>query len=437
MLSLISTAIKRLDVHFPEFRRSVVLTAGLSVLNLSNYLFHFVVARIIGPAEYGLVVALLALVEPLNQPFTPLRMLFAERVASVGEGRRPAVIRHLLRLSGKWMAVLIPVSFALLFLLRRPIETLLNASAPEFPFLLALILQYSFVFSLASGLIEGQERFGRLSIGGVVVGVVRLLVGIVAAVVGWGAVGVIAASPVSYLVASVVLLVPLFAAFRQPDGEVSFAGSRDMLPYYLYLTASQILLALVINVDTIMARRLFNADTAGLYAALSILGKSALYLPGAVGIVLFPSIVRQLSEDGHDRRPLQIVLPSLALALILAAVVPLIFALVPKIVVDTLYGPQYPAIIPILWLYAVAILPLVLIMIVSKYFLAVRHVVFPALLAVTLAAKILLLVFFHQTLKMTTLIVGLSNLCAALVLFAVLALMPGRPYPGAARDQPA
>jgi hypothetical protein len=65
------------------WRQSLVLLFALSLLNASNYAFHVVVSRLLGPAAYSSLASLLAVVLVLSVPFGVLQAVVAQRTAAL------------------------------------------------------------------------------------------------------------------------------------------------------------------------------------------------------------------------------------------------------------------------------------------------------------------------------------------------------------------
>jgi O-antigen/teichoic acid export membrane protein len=282
--------------------------------------------------------------------------------------------------------------------------------------LIALLLEANLAYGAISGIVQGLERFVTLGISSILLGLVQLGIGVGLTLAGFGVLGALSGVPAGLLGAALVCAVPVIATARQPAAQQP-VFPKAVLPYFSYLLINRLLLSLLINVDVIMARRLFDPDTAGLYAALSVLGKIALYLPGAVTVVLFPKIVRQL---GGESRPLRMMLPSLALSVGTSAFVPLAFGLAPGLLVSLLFGSQYIGLEPVVWLYGLAMLPLVVTRVLSPYFLASRSKVFTLLVGMATAAEIGLMILFPGGLSSFTLIVGGINLALAACLMALM-----------------
>ena len=64
-------------------RETLLLLVALGLLNGSNYLFHVVVSRMLGPSSYGALAALLAVVMVLSVPFGVVQTVIAQRTAAL------------------------------------------------------------------------------------------------------------------------------------------------------------------------------------------------------------------------------------------------------------------------------------------------------------------------------------------------------------------
>lgn len=112
------------------------------------------------------------------------------------------------------------------------------------------------------------------------------------------------------------------------------------------LRASQVQLVLIVasSVDLLLSRTVLGADDAGVYALGAIATKVAFWLPQAIGVVFYPRLADPASSRASLRQAVGVV-AVIGLALTVAAglagpLVPLVF------------GDDYRALVPILWLFA-------------------------------------------------------------------------------------
>ncbi len=261
--------------------QALAVTAGVMVSNASGYLLTVVAARLLAPAAFGELGALLALLLVGAVPAMGLQTAVALRVAGhPGESRSPLV--------GLGLAVAAVVTAPA------------GAAAP----VVAGVLRVDDVFAVVwlacavgpltlnglwHGLLQGRRRFAAfgafvateagLRVGGTVAGLV--LAGSTAGALAGAALG----TAVSAVVGWVVCGRPAPAGF--PLALVRETGR-----------AVQALLAMVVlvNLDLVLARHVLPGAS-GEYAVGAVLTKIAYWLPNAVAIMVLP----RLAGTGRGR----------------------------------------------------------------------------------------------------------------------------------------
>ena len=75
------------------FRRdALALLVSLGIMSASNYAFHLIVSRSLGPGEYGALSSLLAVLLVMSVPLNTLQTVVAKRTAELrGAGRAPGI----------------------------------------------------------------------------------------------------------------------------------------------------------------------------------------------------------------------------------------------------------------------------------------------------------------------------------------------------------
>jgi O-antigen/teichoic acid export membrane protein len=90
--------------------------------------------------------------------------------------------------------------------------------------------------------------------------------------------------------------------------------------------------------DALIVKRLFSPEVAGNYAPIVTLGKMNLFVPLAMGLVLFPKATQRVA-DGRDPRP--ILLLALAATLLPGLALTAVFYLFADLIVPLLFTDAY------------------------------------------------------------------------------------------------
>jgi glycosyltransferase involved in cell wall biosynthesis/O-antigen/teichoic acid export membrane protein len=295
---------------------------AIAVMNASNYVFHVVVSRGLGPGEYGGLSSLLAVLLVLSVPLNALQTTVAKRTAQLRVDGRG---RELPSLSSATVRLLCPFAFVacLGFALAAPaVGAFLRVGIMSVALLGAYVLGSS-LLAVPLGVMQGLERF-RAMASVMLAGVfVRLVMGVVLVDGGWGIEGALLATVLGPAV-SLVLAQRLLWRRRGDRDATSRPWSVTLLrgefrPTLLGLGAFWVLA----GVDVVLARHYLGPEQAGFYSSAAILARALLFVPGAVSTVAFPWFVR-VARGTHDAARWLVVTTVTVAGLVLLASPPLI-----------------------------------------------------------------------------------------------------------------
>ena len=269
------------------WRQMALLLVVLGFVNASNYLFHVVISRLLGPSDYGALAALLAVVLVFSIPFGVIQTAVADKTATLALGRAERG-RPTARGQRTQDDVAVRVRDG-----NRPRARRLSASEPLSPRRSPLDAAPGPVRRRISTRERGTRRpSGRTALSRArrrpgCRGPLRLVLGIAFVWAGLGVSGALLAT-----VASAALTVPI--AFRLlhigrrawGSAKRSLASVRgDIAPALFGLTSFWLLA----EADIALARHYLDADTSGFYSSAGLIARALLFLPAAVGLVAFPA----------------------------------------------------------------------------------------------------------------------------------------------------
>jgi O-antigen/teichoic acid export membrane protein len=277
-------------------RGSGGVAVAIVTMNVATYGFQMVAARLLGPAQYGRVASLMALLLVVAVAQLGLQAVGARRVAA-----DPGQVEHIERVVMR-VAVWVALGLGLAILVLSPlIWRLLRLDTIVPALFIALAAVPSTLAGGQAGILQGQRRWPALGLLYLSMGVSRLV--IATAFLAWRPTEGSAMAGVA-----VALFVPVVvghAALRR--GRTTNGSTHDashhLSPVLRELVrSSQALLAFFVlsNVDIVVARNVLDGHQAGLYAGGLILTKAVLFLPQFVVIITFPS----MSAVGERRRAL-------------------------------------------------------------------------------------------------------------------------------------
>jgi len=299
-------------------RHGLLLGSAMLVAGALDYGVNVVAGRWLGPTDFGVFVAVTALLQVLLSVATAVRMVVA--FYGAGIDARPdgaAELAAFLARVRSWCwrcglaatALAVAASPALVGPLRLPSAWPLWAAC-------GMVLML-FLREATFGALQGIQAFGGLGLAQVSQAVLRLAAAAGLMWAGAGASGAIAAQPIA-AVGAVVLgdrwLRPWRRAPRQaPAPAVSWS-------YSAWTVLGLAVLGVLTNLDALVVKMSFSPRAAGDYGAVVTFERMGFFIPCALSFVLFPKSA-QRSASGRDARPMLLLAlaGSLAPGLVLGA----------------------------------------------------------------------------------------------------------------------
>lgn len=312
------------------------VVAALVAWNVGNYVFFLAAGRFLGPEDFGLAAALLAVTVIVSVPGNALQYGVARSVAAPlerAEDVPSAVYRRAWR-TAAWLSPALGVLAAA----GIAVAGVVKPDAPIGPMLLTIcvIVPMAPLF-LSLGQLQGERRYGQYATTFALWGLPRPLFLLPMALLGVGvyaAVGATALALVTAATAGALLTTSRLTAGPPPSRLDWQAFTTSLPPVVAGLTG----VACLTNLDVVAAKLALSAQDAGYYGAEAVLGKAIIVVPQALAIVLLPRVAARRAGGGDTGR-------QLALAALVTIVVGGLIALVCIPLADPItrvaYGADY------------------------------------------------------------------------------------------------
>ncbi len=402
--------------------------AGASLLNNAIQLaFTVAITRILGKADYSALAALISAFLVLLVGGQAVQAAAAREVALGRLGTHATLLGTV----GRWSRTLLLATVAAAAvgaILREPLAALMGVE--EHAWAAAAVLPTGTLWMLLSvqrGVLQGLQAFAPvgLSIVGEAVG--RLVIGLALALAAGGVTGVFLATPLCFLATSVGLALVLsrrLGAVPDPAGVAAGAARslRSLMGNGWVPIVALALLALLQNVDVIVARHELGEDRAGSYAVAAVAAKVVVWVAIGVGLQLLPQATARAAA-GEDPRP--VLFRALAVLAVIAGPSLLLFALIPEFILRTAFGPDTVDAASALLLLGIAMTLLAVAYLTVQYMLALGSVRFLWVLAAVAVIEIPLLFSGDSITGFASLVLGAQLVVAAAVLALGLRARPG------------
>lgn len=300
-----------------------------------NYVYHSLSGRFLSIGEYGLLTAILGLLQITSLPLQSFSLAVTAAVS-----RDPGSAEPLLR---QWSLRFVR-AFPILLMISLFLARVRGYSLSMGAFLAALIFA-SLLLALTGAALQGLQRFAWLSLRaiGLFPGRAVLLAGFL--FMGSRSAG--AALSAHGIAVFMVLFLSLLGLHPLPSP--TGTGEPGILRFTLQSFPALLGFSILMTADVVLARMLWEPEAVGVFAKAAVPARMLLWLPLPIASVLFPKLADPKAP--HPRRTLRKALLYSALLILPAWGMCVFF---PGILLRVLYGPPVPGEHPGLWLRSLA-----------------------------------------------------------------------------------
>ncbi len=382
---------------------SSVLFIGSLIGSLFSYVYNMMMGRLLGPELYGELSTVLSLTMILSVVGVTLSLITVQSANELyHQGKGGALVQFVSRMN-RYTSLVGFSLIVLLLALIKPLTNILSLTSLIPALLVAVSIFFSLLLTVNRSVLQGLHAFVTLSVSNIVEMVLRLGSGILLVLLGFslnGAVmAIVLATGLAYLLSfvSVAARMKKVASGGGEDTRLPANFFKDLLKGPVVPTfCATLLLIVLLNADIILMRMFFDNRTAGLYAAVSTVGKIILYLTTPIISAMFPLISEKRTKG---EKHYQTFLFAIALTLVAALGLLAVYMVVPGLVMKTLYGAAYTELYYLLPQVGLFILIYSLVNLVVNYNIIIRDYFFLAVLLFVLGLAYVLVLTHHDTVE--------------------------------------
>lgn len=379
--------------------------------NVASYALLLTAAHLMTEADYGKLSSLLGLLLISTIPMLALQTVTARRTAA-GDGRR-GIVRGTSVVAASCSLVVAALSPAVALFLHLP--SVLGV------LLVAATIPPTAVLGTAMGVAQGERDFRRLALlifmttgGRSVGGLVGLIAHRTTTATLIGVLVGISAAALSALI--------LGGDLARHRAALRDRARRGVVVESLHAGHAHGSFLLLTSLDVLLARHVLSASAAGVYAVGSVVTRAAVWLPQSVVLIMFASLAEQHRHRTTARQACVVVT-------LLGVVVVGGTAALGPLVITIVGGPKYHQLDGIAWLFALLGALLALVQLAVLAGLAQRRVGRAALLWLTIAADVTVVLATSAHATPTRLIVTLTLVTTATAVAAVTLTLRQAPTP--------
>ncbi len=331
-------------IAHPFFSSSIVMLVGTNSINAINYLYHVIMGRVLGPADYGELASFFSLISLLSVIPLSFGTVIIKFVAASKNDQE--VTGYL-----KWFMKPVLIT-ALVLGIGTAISSFFLAEYLNTPHIWGIILiAISFLFSLPAylfrSILQGLIKFHLVVISLISETAIKLLAGVLLVLFGWGVMGAMTGLLLSIITGWVISY--FFLRSYLNINRTEKIDKKGVLKFTFPVLIQTLAMTSLMSADLILVKHYFPSFEAGIYAAVATLGKIILFASAPVATVMFPLVTQKYArQEGYIS---MFILSIVATLLVVSGVIGIYF-LFPKFIMGLLYGDRYLSGISLLVPYA-------------------------------------------------------------------------------------
>ncbi len=375
-------------------RHGALVFAAMTLVNLFNYVFHFLLSRRLGVSEYGALASLMAALVIASVPSGMLTLIVVKYTAEFKAVGDQARLRTLSDKLIVFCSVLAIGAATLGYLLRHQVGLYLKISNSTAIIIVSLILGLNLMVPAVRGILQGLQDFKAYAISTIIEAVGKAALGVTFVYMGLGLTGAV----LGYVLASTLSLIYTVGASRANLGVQTaplFLDLRRLLKTsggVFFYTAGITSLGFL---DLLLVKHYFVPHNAGIYSAISLIGKILLFVVGFVPTVVLPKATA-LATGGKN--PISMLIQAgIAMAVISISGLAVLWVF-PVPIVAAVVGRAFVAAAPYLFSYGCAMTLLAITTLVATYKIALHRFDFVLPIVVVPILEIVGIAYQHHSL---------------------------------------
>jgi PST family polysaccharide transporter len=263
-------------------RGFVLVAAGQGVSMLSSYATHLILARQLGPADYGRYGIFLSVASTVALLLTAGVPEAISKFSAENPDAAPGIFAQGLRLQFRF-SLIISVAYALLSPLFAWVLRDVSL-APEFA-LSALGIPPVAIYALAINAYSGQRRFGAQGLTVSAYGILRCVFAI-----SFAHYQAVRGAVLGLVVAPYVVLAGVLPGVRGKSGPGS-VDTRTLIAFARPVILFTVAFGTLMNLDLLVVKALGTSDVqVGFYTAASTIAKVPFFVFSSLAVVLLPTV---------------------------------------------------------------------------------------------------------------------------------------------------
>lgn len=319
-------------IKHPLFSGSLIMVGGNMIANAVNYLYHLIMGRVLGPANYGVLASLYSIIYLIGIIPTSTSISIVKFVSSADEKEVYSIYSAIKR-----FVFILSIVISISFLLLSPfISNFLKIQGVSTVILIAPIIFFSLVTLVNQASSQGLLKFYGSVVPTLISSFVKFALGVTLVLIGWSVFGAVFAIGIGLCLAYFYSSWFIKRVLKKAKLE-----KYDLKPFFKYalpVLLQALAFTSIFSTDVLLVKHFFDPFHAGIYGALSTLGKIIFFATSPITATMFPIVSRRKAVGESYTK---VFFLAIALVLVASGGITLFYWLFPHLAIGALYGKAY------------------------------------------------------------------------------------------------
>lgn len=379
----------------PLLKSSSILFVTSTLGGAISYLFQIFMGRFLSIENYAVFISLLSLLVIISVPRLALTAAVVKGISSFVAQKNFAGIRSTYYITLRVISLICLLVFGVYILILPFTRNFLKLDSSFLVLLVGVIFCINLLLPINLGILRGLKKFFLFGVTSVIGALLRLVLGVVLVYLGFKVSGALSA----IIISGLFIFFISFLFIKRNFVNISYNKETETTPILkssLAMLLPFLLISILMHADILLVKHYFPEKMAGLYSACAVLGRVALYFPGAIIIAMFSMVAHSHSSKEETTH---ILWKSLWYTFISSGLIILLYFFIPEFLLTLTFGQKYSAIAYLLGLYGLAMLPIALIRIITNFQMARGEYSFVYSLLVGTVLIFIFINFWHNSLE--------------------------------------
>lgn len=339
----------------------------LLIANLANvfqYFYQFIAARGLSVEDYGVMNSIVYVATLI---VTSVSVIPFAKIIIKNKHNLNSIISRIIFI----VSIITGILSTLIFLANGLLTDYLNITDRTPIFILVILFASFAIMNLFIGIIYGLLWYVDATLKKFLAAFLKFLIGyIVIFVLGYSYNGAL----LSIIMANIIVIIWGYITLNNYIKTEYFKINRELLSllkqtavYSFPVALSAFAFNIATNIDIVITKNLLEAKTAGIYSAVSLTGKIAVFIPAILAQILYPQVSREMQDN---RSSLNSILTIMGLTFLISLTYVAVVSFFPELVIRILFGTKYTAGADVLVVIGMAMAVLAGINVVFNFLLA-------------------------------------------------------------------